>query len=165
VCEYCGCQSLASIDLLTREHDAAVALIAATRAAATVGDAGAAATLARKLAALLEPHTVVEESGLFPAMAGDFPDHVAGLTAEHRAVEAVLGEAAAGVPAEPAWLDRLLAALEVLRAHILKEQDGLFPAALTSLGPVEWERVDEVRGRVGTRLETAEGAARDQSVR
>ncbi|GHF40746.1 hypothetical protein GCM10010359_49190 [Streptomyces morookaense] len=33
--------------------------------------------------------------------------------------------------------------------HIIKEQDGLFPAAPASPGPEQWEAVDPVRARVG----------------
>ena len=42
-------------------------------------------------------------------------------------------EAADGTPDDPTWPARLLAVLELLREHILKEQDGVFPAALTVL--------------------------------
>jgi hypothetical protein len=35
--------------------------------------------------------------------------------------------------------------LYLLREHILKEQDGVFPAALISLGPDDWERIGQVR--------------------
>ena len=42
----------------------------------------------------------------------------------------------------------LMAALQVLREHILKEQDGVFPAALTSLSGTDWDAVDAVRAAV-----------------
>jgi hemerythrin-like domain-containing protein len=41
---------------------------------------------------------------------------------------------------------------ELLREHILKEQDGVFPAALAALSPEEWDAVDAVRSRVGSSL-------------
>jgi hypothetical protein len=107
---------------------------------------------ARRIAAILVPHTEVEEHGLFPAMVTDFPDHVATLEAEHRRIEAVLREAATETPADPAWPGRLVDALHLLRDHILKEQDGVFPAALASLRTADWEAVDAVRARVGTLL-------------
>jgi hypothetical protein len=80
---------------------------------------------------------------------------VAALQAEHRRVEAVLGEAEAGVPADPTWPDRLLDVLDLLREHILKEQDGVFPAALVNLDAADWAAIDAVRSRVGTLLRTA----------
>jgi hemerythrin-like domain-containing protein len=150
MCEYCGCQEVAAIAELTREHDAVVTLVSQVRAAGGAGDVAAMAVIARRIAVILGPHTQVEEEGLFPALEGDFPHQVAALRAEHREVEAVLDEAAAGVPAEPGWPDRLRTMLEMLREHILKEQDGVFPAALTGLRTTDWEAVDAVRARVGT---------------
>ncbi|WP_431990816.1 hemerythrin domain-containing protein [Streptomyces albogriseolus] len=153
MCEYCGCQSLASIEELTREHDEVVRLISHLRLARRAGDVAGMAQHARGIAAVLGPHTQVEEHGLFPAMAGDFPDQIAALKAEHRRIEAVLAEAADGVtPADPAWPDRLVEAMAMLRDHILKEQDGVFPAALAQLSTEEWEAVEAVRAEAGSPL-------------
>jgi hypothetical protein len=44
----------------------------------------------------------------------------------------------------------LLDTLEMLREHILKEQDGVFPAALAGLRNEDWQAVDAVRARVGS---------------
>jgi hemerythrin-like domain-containing protein len=150
MCEYCGCQAVTAIDELTREHDLVVALISQVRAALGDADITRAAELARRIAAVLGPHTAVEEQGLFPALATDFPDHVTALAAEHRHIETVLGAAAHGPPVDPAWPGHLAQVLDVLREHILKEQDGVFPAALTTLRTADWEAVEAVRSRVGT---------------
>jgi hypothetical protein len=40
----------------------------------------------------------------------------------------------------------------VLRDHIFKEQDGLFPAALICLDSSDWELLEQVRARVGSVL-------------
>lgn len=153
MCEYCGCQSLASIDELTREHDEVVRLISHLRPAHEDGDVGRMARVARRIATVLGPHTQVEEQGLFPALAGDFPEQIAALEAEHRRVEAVLAEAADGVtPSDQAWPDRLTETMAMLRDHILKEQDGVFPAALANLGTAEWEAVEAVRAAAGSTL-------------
>ena len=80
--------------------------------------------------------------------------YVAVLRDEHRRVEAVLGAASTGTPADPSWPDELIATLRLLREHILKEQDGVFPAALTSLSGADWDAVDAVRARTGTLLPT-----------
>lgn len=151
MCEYCGCQAVAVIDELTREHDRVVNLIGDVRAAYPA-DTDRMAESTRKIAAILGPHTQVEERGLFPTLAGDFPDQVRTLQAEHRRIETVLGEAAAGTPTEPTWPRRLADTLEMLREHILKEQNGVFPAALTTLRTADWEAIDAVRARVGTLL-------------
>ncbi|MGW1360489.1 hemerythrin domain-containing protein [Streptomyces chartreusis] len=108
------------------------------------------AEVAQEIARVLGPHTHVEEQGLFPALAGDFPDQIATLEAEHRRIEAVLAEAADGTaPADPTWPDRLMEAMALLRDHILKEQDGVFPAALANLSTEEWEAVEAARAAVG----------------
>lgn len=95
------------------------------RAALAAGDRDTAARRAREVAGVLVAHTAVEERGLFPPLAEEFPDHVDGLREEHRLVEAVL------------------------REHILTEQDGVFPSALARLDPSDWDRVDAVRAEVG----------------
>ncbi len=150
MCEYCGCQQIASIGELTREHDAVVAEIAEVRSFLRDHDVEGAAKTARRIAEILGPHTAVEEGGLFPLMSEEFPDHVEALESEHRVVEAVLAEAAEGTPSDPSWPSRLLAALDTLRDHILKEQDGLFPASLSVLDTDGWERVEAVRARAGS---------------
>ncbi|WP_328456952.1 hemerythrin domain-containing protein [Streptomyces sp. NBC_00386] len=153
MCEYCGCQSLATIDELTREHDEVVRLISHLRPAHQEGGAAAMAQVAREIATVLGPHTQVEERGLFPALAEDFPEQIAALEAEHRRIESVLAEAADGaVSPDPTWPDRLTEAMAMLRDHILKEQDGVFPAALANLGTEDWEAVEAVRGLAGGAL-------------
>ncbi|WRZ95351.1 hemerythrin domain-containing protein [Streptomyces sp. NBC_01007] len=153
MCEYCGCQSLATIDELTREHDEVVRLISHLRPAHQDGGAARMAEVAREIATVLGPHTQVEEHGLFPALAEDFPEQIAVLEAEHRRIESVLAEAADGVtPPDPAWPDRLMEAMAMLRDHILKEQDGVFPAALANLGTEDWEAVEAVRSAAGGAL-------------
>jgi hypothetical protein len=148
MCEYCGCQSLAAIDELTREHDLVVGLISEVRTAHGARDTARMAGLAGRIATVLGPHTRVEEDGLFPALAGDFPDHVDALVADHRRIEAVLDEAAGGPPGDPTWPDRLVTTMDELRDHILKEQDGVFPAALATLSTAAWEAVHKVRERI-----------------
>lgn len=155
MCEYCGCQAIRSVEELTREHDAALVDVRAGEKAAADGDRPDAARAAVRLLEILGPHTAVEEQALFPAMAREHPDHVATLAVEHALVHAALAETALGGSAGPGWERPFLDALDVLREHILKEQDGLFPAALTSLSSDDWEAVEQVRARVGTALTPA----------
>jgi hemerythrin-like domain-containing protein len=145
VCDYCGCQALGAIAALTAEHDAVVNLSGEARRAEETGDLELAADRARAIAAVLAPHTVVEETALFPAMAEDYGDHVEGLLEEHRIIELVLSESAQVTPIDPTWPDRLKHTLWVLREHILKEEDGVFPAALATLGAREWELIEAAR--------------------
>ena len=152
VCEYCGCQALEPIGELTREHELVLSLVCGVREARDEGDRPRMAELAARIAAILDPHTEVEERGLFPPLAGDFPDQIAILEAEHQQIAAVLAESSPGPPEDPAWPDRLAAALALLRDHIHKEQDGVFPAALASLHTADWEAMEKIRARVGSLL-------------
>ena len=123
MCEYRGCQSLRSIDQLTQEHETVVNLI-----------------------------SQVEEHGLSPAVAAGFPEKIAALEEEHRRIEAVLAEAGGPGPADRAWPARGIAALDLLRDHILKEQGGVFPAAPAYLSTEQWETTEAVRAQAGTGL-------------
>lgn len=152
MCEYCGCQSVEAVAQLTAEHDAVVNMMGELRTAADQSDLVRVAGLARSIAAVLAPHTAVEEGALFPALRAEFPEHMAALEEEHRVIDAVLMEAADGLPADATWLPRLREAMVLLREHILKEQDGVFPAALISLDVEQWEQLDAVRARVGSAL-------------
>ncbi len=152
MCEYCGCQSIPAIRELTSEHDAVVDQIGEVTRRLGDGNTAAAAEACRRITRILVPHTAVEEHGLFPAMAAEFPDQVESLQQEHRAIEAVLAECAAGTPPDPGWPERVLRALDLLREHILKEQDGVFPAALSVLRDDDWTLVDDIRDRVGNGL-------------
>jgi hemerythrin-like domain-containing protein len=150
MCEYCGCQSVEVIAELTGEHEAVVNMFADVRAKLARADIPGAAATARAIASILGPHAAVEERGLFPLLSVDFPDQVAVLAAEHRAIEAVLDEAADTVPVDPAWPHRLLDALDLLRDHILKEEDSAFPAALATLSSDDWETVEAARRAVSS---------------
>jgi hypothetical protein len=59
--------------------------------------------------------------------------------------------------AEPAadWPARLEAATRLLVEHIFREQDGLFPAALATLEPEDWDAVDKVRADLEAPLRSA----------
>ncbi|MEU4262783.1 hypothetical protein ACYCCF_29645 [Streptomyces argenteolus] len=56
------------------------------------------------------------------------------------------------MPADPTWPGRLLDVVTLLREHILKEQDGVFPAALATLSTEQWEAVEAVRAEAGGTL-------------
>jgi len=95
-------------------------------------------------------------------MAADFPDHIEALRGEHRIIEDVLAEASYGTPADPAWPARTEQVLHLLREHILKEQDGVFPALLATLDPAQWDLVDAVRSERQPVASQAAGPRRDR---
>lgn len=152
MCEHCGCLSLRAVDELTSEHDAVLGHVRVARAAVVANDRELAADASRSIARILGPHTAVEEQALFPPMAREHPGHVGALKAEHVLIDAALGELADGPAVGPGWGPRLAEVLDLLSEHIKKEQDGLFPAALMTLTPGEWDQVEQVRARVGTAL-------------
>ena len=51
--------------------------------------------------------------------------------------------------------------LHLLREHILREQDGVFPAALIALDADQWERVEAVRAQISTAATTSGASERD----
>jgi len=90
------------------------------------------------MAAELRLHWQGEEKGLFAVMARDelYAEHIDPLVREHRDLEALLG---AVDLADPADQDRVRTAVFDLHEHIAKEEDGLFPASLTTLSGDEWD--------------------------
>lgn len=158
MCEYCGCQQVDSIAELTAEHDAIRSVMERARAAVARDDLAEAKRCAQLMLEQLAPHTAVEERGLFPALAGEYPDHVARLEAEHRDIDGALGALASGACQEH-WHDRTAAVLDELFEHILREQDGLFPAALATLRPEQWDEVAAVRAATRSGVRAAAGPA------
>jgi hemerythrin-like domain-containing protein len=152
MCQNCGCLANTMIEGLTREHAAVVGLIRTVGEQLVAGDIPEVAATSRAISALLAPHVIVEEEGLFPELFREFPGRLEALTLEHRQVERVLEEAAYAVPADLHWPERLREGLGILREHILKEQDGVFPAAIISLDADQWETVERVRRSVGSLL-------------
>lgn len=74
------------------------------------------------------------------------------MVAEHGHVDVVLAEASAGPPEDPAWPDRLAGTLALLRGHIFKEQDGVFPVVLARVRTSDWEAVEAAGAQAGSLL-------------
>jgi hemerythrin-like domain-containing protein len=167
MCEYCGCQQNDVIAELTAEHDRLRELGHDLAAAVNAADLPMAGRLAAHMLTVLGPHTEVEEAALFPALDEDFGDHLAVLVAEHRAIDTALSGLAAGKP-QPGWQQRTKLILGDLFDHILKEQDGVFPAALATLTSAEWDAVAAARlhahNPVGTRPPTVYVGSRNAAM-
>ncbi|SNQ50671.1 conserved hypothetical protein [Frankia canadensis] len=148
--DYCWCLATPAIEELIREQDELVELSALARAACRCGDLDALVECVTAISVLFGAHAEVEEGGLFPPMAAEFPEQIAVLQGEHRRIAAVLAGATDGTArTDPAWPAQITKALTLLRRHIVKEQEGLFPAALTVLTSDEWERLAEIRADAG----------------
>lgn len=137
MCSYCGCRANTVIARYSAEHDEIVNAMGVLRRAASAGDRDAAGVAAGDLAGLLDPHTSSEERSLFAELRRDaeFTAHVDGLCAEHREIDAALARVIEGDLAAAGMLE------DILRRHIDKEENGLFPAAVIALDGPAWERV------------------------
>jgi iron-sulfur cluster repair protein YtfE (RIC family) len=142
--EHCGCQGADAIGELTEEHERIRTLGRELTLAAEADDhvqAGFVAGLMRKYLAL---HTVVEEQALFPALAPDFPQQIAALIGDHEDFEAALTALETDALGWT-WPDAAHDLVARLVEHILEEQDGVFPAALATLGPADWQAAARAR--------------------
>lgn len=137
MCSYCGCVANTVIAQLMLEHEEIVNALGAVRRAVEGVPGYSVVETAAALQALLTPHTESEERGLFAQMLPDpeFRDHIEGLSVEHREIDERLARVAAGEHGVFHDFERLL------RNHMDKEDNGLFPAAIIALDGEAWERV------------------------
>ncbi|MGA5545919.1 hemerythrin domain-containing protein [Mycobacterium sp. NPDC051198] len=86
----------------------------------------------------LRSHWQGEENGLFAVMHTDelYAEHIDPLVAEHRELAAFLEVVDLSDPDDQ---KRVRQEIEELYVHIAKEEDGLFPAALTALDGPDWD--------------------------
>lgn len=104
-------------------------------------DRGDLQTAREKLAAMADEllsHFKGEENGLFAVMSTDdlFAEHIDPLVREHRELEELLATVDIS---RPEGQQAIRDAVEHLFEHTRKEEDGLFPAALTSLDGDQWD--------------------------
>lgn len=137
MCSYCGCRSITLIARYSAEHDAIINATGVMRRAAATGDKQATRAVANHLATLLDPHVLSEERSLFSQLRLDpeFTEHIEQLCSEHHSIAAGLTRVADGDLASALALETLL------RRHIDKEENGLFPAAAIALDGPAWEQV------------------------
>lgn len=135
MCSYCDCRSLPVISRLSLEHAAILKLAAEVRDAVGAGEDGG--QLLDRLLGMLVEHGSYEERSLYHELRCDtaFADAVGDLCSEHGAIYGALRRARRGMRREV-----LLPALERLRQHIMKEEQGLFPPAVILLSASAWER-------------------------
>lgn len=138
MCSYCGCRSIGIIGRFSTEHDELINVTGLLRRAVADGRAGEVVELVDDVARLLAPHTDAEEAGLFTVLRRDedFSEHIDTLCGEHVDLDDLLARIRAG---EGHLADRFD---KELRSHIQREENGLFPASLTTLGGDEWDEVD-----------------------
>ncbi|MGH3330036.1 MAG: hemerythrin domain-containing protein [Nocardioidaceae bacterium] len=140
MCEHCGCRGVEPIAELMDEHLELLDLGGSLRRHLARGDRAAAAATYAELRELLERHVRREERGVFAALKaqGDFEEAVTALEGEHTDFDATL--AALDVDS-PGFADAIEAMMADLAEHIDKENLGIFPVAVVTLGASGWEIV------------------------
>jgi iron-sulfur cluster repair protein YtfE (RIC family) len=161
MCDHCGCRDLTPVARLMDEHDRLRELSGLIRRSLATGGEAAARTLFEELLVVLGPHVAKEEGSLFPMLRRDdtLAEHVDVLAGEHAGLyDAVdsLDDAPPPAATEDGrrWQDGVLRVLHDLDEHMVKEDFGLFPAALATLDGADWDAMDQWE------TQATEGAAR-----
>lgn len=129
---------------LMDEHTALVDQASFVRHDLGAGDQASAMTRLTGLIACLDRHVSREEAGIFRAMrdADEFVDEIDDLEGEHRDFAATI--AALDIDATD-FATRVTALLDDLDAHVEREDLGIFPVSVVTLGASGWATVDDAR--------------------
>lgn len=141
MCEYCGCKGVPAIGELMEEHVALLEEAHHVRRALGAGDRAGAAALLAEMADHLGRHVRREEAGMFAALRadGEFADEIAQLEGEHESIDA----AVAGLDVDaPGFEERVGQLFDDLSEHIEREDLGIFPVSVVTLGASGWDVVD-----------------------
>ena len=130
---------------LMDEHLALLDLGGEIKRHLAVGDRRGAWELLGRFAHDLDHHVDREERGLFQALKdqGDFGDAVAELESEHADFDEMLSDLGFDDGDLDVRVEQLLAELSV---HIDKENLGIFPVAVVTLGAAGWDTVAAADG-------------------
>jgi hemerythrin-like domain-containing protein len=122
---------------LSREHEDIAACAYTLTAAHRAGDVDAGRTAAQELAGRLHPHARREENGVFAELKKDdlFTEHIEQLCAEHDELDRHIDAIIAG---DLSYVPNLVL---LLKGHIDREENGLFPSALAYLSDDQWESI------------------------
>jgi hemerythrin-like domain-containing protein len=145
MCEYCGCRQIAPLAELMDEHTALLDLSSDIEVALRHREHDRAVAGLHRLDDLLDRHVRREEDGVFAALkaTGEFLDEVAELEQEHEGFHARIAELD---PAGPAFTEEVRAMFRQLSDHIDKEDLGIFPVSVVTLGSTGWDTVARVHG-------------------
>ena len=142
MCEHCGCRGVEPIAELMDEHLALLELSGEIRRRLAAGEHDAVRRLLAELDDKLTRHVGREERGVFTAMKdqGDFVDAVEELEREHVSLDLQLHTLDLGAADV---VDSVQALLDELSRHIDKENLGVFPVAVVSLGARGWDTITD----------------------
>ncbi|MGN6252969.1 MAG: hemerythrin domain-containing protein [Marmoricola sp.] len=143
MCEYCGCRQIAPLAELMDEHLALLDLAGQVRRELVRGRREEALEVLGEVSRLLDLHARREEDGVFTALrdSGDFVEEVDQLTGEHGDFH---DRIAALRPESDDLKQKVDALLAELSDHIDREDLGIFPVSVVTLGSRGWEQVDSV---------------------
>ena len=146
MCEYCGCRGVPPIAELMDEHTALVDQAHHVRHDLGAGNHSAAMSRLTDLVAHLDLHVQREEDGIFRAMrtAGEFLDEIDELEGEHRDLAAAI---AVLDPTSADFAARVTHLLDDLDVHVEREDLGIFPVSVVTLGATGWAIVDRAHTR------------------
>lgn len=151
MCEHCGCRQVPPIAELMDEHTALLDEAYEVRKALGERDPVHAMELLRTLVGHLDQHVRREETGIFPAMreTGEFVQEVDELEGEHRDLDAALADLD---PGAPDFAQRVTDLLHSLDLHVERENLGVFPVAIVTLGADGWNTIDRAHAETPTFL-------------
>jgi hemerythrin-like domain-containing protein len=149
ICEYCGCRQIEPLAELMDEHLALLDLATDVEIALRDDDRPRALETMRRLADLLDRHVRREEDGVFTALKEAGPAHtdeavldeLSDLEREHVDFRARI---AALDPADPSFDTAVPALVRHLSEHIDREDLGIFPVTVVTLGAQGWDTIAAV---------------------
>ena len=142
MCEHCGCRGVEPIAELMDEHYALLDEAHQVRLAMSAGNRGTALVHLRSLVEHLDGHVRREEVGVFAALRAqdEFVEEVEQLEKEHRSFD----DAIAALDPEGEKFERVVSdLLRDLDEHVERENLGIFPVSVVTLGASGWEVVEE----------------------
>ncbi len=144
MCEHCGCRGVEPIAELMDEHYELLDEAHALRHALAAGDRSGASEIVDRLAKHLDVHVRREEHGIFAALRddGEFVEEVEALEGEHAAFDAAVD---ALDPLAADFERGVTDLLRELEEHVERENLGIFPVSVVTLGAAGWNKVEQAR--------------------
>jgi hypothetical protein len=141
MCDHCGCREVPPIAELMNEHSALLEHAHHVRHDIGAGEPATANARLAVLIANLERHVQREEDGIFRALRsdGEFVEEIDDLEVEHREFATLIAALDAHSDDFEAKVTHLL---DDLAVHVQREDFGIFPVSVVTLGASGWAMVD-----------------------